>query len=252
MLRRLLVLPLLTLGFSPHTTRPRTTLLFSEVASLRVSEIRSELDERGVSYDDCFDKESLVQRLKEAREKGVEKKEEEPAVDEATDSEAPVIDINEIRKMRVKELREELARRNKRWAGLLEKEDLVQAVVAARKEAAIFSATGLIAPGQVGALTGEQARQEVAHSGSPLLLDVFATWCGPCQMIAPILQQVAQDMTNVRFGKMDSDKYPQESSQWRVQGLPTLILFSNGQEVDRLEGALPKDQLQAWIESKLP
>lgn len=67
--------------------------------------------------------------------------------------------------------------------------------------------------------------------------------------MSPILEQSAADMMGIRFAKMDSDAHPAESSSLKVQGLPTLILFNKGKEIDRVEGALMKDQLKEWIES---
>ena len=158
----------------------------------------------------------------------------------------------EIRAMSVRDLREELGRRQISRVGLLEKEDLVQALVKARQEAHSFSATGLVMPGQVADLSGDQVAQELKHASTPLVLDVFATWCGPCQMMAPQLQEAAVDWgTNIRVAKMDSDKHPEMASQLRVQGLPTIVLFQHGKEVARMEGALMKDQLLQWVESKL-
>jgi thioredoxin len=113
----------------------------------------------------------------------------------------------------------------------------------------------LLTPGQVSDLTGEQLEVELAAmaGGTPfLLLDAYAVWCGPCKMMAPQLAQAAEVFGDrVRVAKMDTDQHPQQASQWRVQGLPTLILFRNGQEVDRIEGALMKHQLVEWVESKL-
>ena len=237
-----------------------------DITSLRVSEIKQELKDRGISFQDCFDKESLIQRLQEAREGKVQAAPKQPQSQQPESTTASIkvdaetaaasIDhdklLEELRSMSVKELRQELASRQIRRAGLLEKEDLVQALFNARKEAAHFSATGLITPGQVADLTGVQVQQELQKSSSPLLLDVYAVWCGPCQMMVPILQEVAIELGNrVRVAKMDSDKYPQEASQFHVQGLPTLVLFNNGQEVDRIEGALMKDDLVEWVNSKL-
>lgn len=277
-------------GFTPaprHSAQPLQTQLFS-APTLSVREIKEELKDRGVSFADCFDKESLLKRLEEAREKPPAKQTEAAAPKaeatipkattdssnsaeskkstETTKTAAPAQsatpkqaaadfdeDAAELRGMRVKELRTELASRNLRWAHLLEKEDLVQALLDARRVASHFSATGLVAPGQVATLTGAQAAEEVEFAGdAPLLLDVFATWCGPCQMMAPQLEQAAQAWGDrVRVAKMDSDQNPQQASQWRVQGLPSLILFQNGKEIDRIEGALMKDQLIQWVESKV-
>jgi thioredoxin len=159
----------------------------------------------------------------------------------------------EVRAMKVKELREELAGRRIRWADLFEKSDLVRAVVNARKAASAFSSH--ITPGTVADLTEEQVQDELrsGSSSTPLLLDVYATWCGPCKMMAKELSSAAEEWQDrIRLAKMDSDQFPNLASTLKVQGLPTIILFDpNGQEVDRLEGALPKAQLMQWVENKL-
>jgi thioredoxin len=164
-----------------------------------------------------------------------------------------VVDLESVKKMSVKELRAELASQNVGWKTYVDKDDLVRAVQQARQDGARFSSTGLLRPGQVGDLTADQVKAELDGTSKkgPMLLDVYATWCGPCQMMSPILVQASQDLTDVRFAKVDSDKYPELAGSLRVQGLPTLILFENGTELARLEGALMKDQLVAWIRDKL-
>ena len=247
----------------------------------------------GIKSDDCFDKESLIERYQEAQQKMADQttqvsessvKEESSSwgtnaadagstpVDAASataatqststsskssthdqlDKQAAV--LTELRGMRVKELRAELAARGKRWAGLLEKEDLVQAVWQARAQAATFSVTGLMTPGEVATLTGEQVQQETSDgtASTPLVVDAYAVWCGPCQMMAPQLQAAAATWgETVRVAKFDTDQYPEMASRYRVQGLPTLLLFQGGRELARIEGALMKDQLLQWVQQEL-
>lgn len=84
----------------------------------------------------------------------------------------------------------------------------------------------------------------IASSEQPILVDFYATWCGPCQMMAKILEQVnAQLNGQVRVLKIDTDRYPQIASQHQIQALPTLVLFKGGQAVDRIEGVLQSEQL---------
>lgn len=228
---------------------------------MRMREIRDELKERGVSFADCFDRESLTERLQRAREHG-----EKNSVnkDSPVQNDTPphsgtsasvkktiglpsTFDVKataqELRSMRVSELRAECGRRNIRWAGMFEKEDLVQALLEAREAASIFSA--YISPGQVGELTDLQLADELkTESPTPLLLDVFATWCGPCKLMAPELAQVAAEFGDkVRVAKIDSDQYPDWSRKLKVQAFPTVIVFQGDQEVKRVEGALMKNQL---------
>ncbi|HEY9632168.1 MAG TPA: thioredoxin [Coleofasciculaceae cyanobacterium] len=84
----------------------------------------------------------------------------------------------------------------------------------------------------------------LSGSDMPVLVDFYATWCGPCQMMAPILEQVHTQMKGrLQVVKIDSDKYPQLASQYRIEALPTLVLFKNGQPVERIEGVVAADQL---------
>ena len=89
-----------------------------------------------------------------------------------------------------------------------------------------------------------------ANTDVPVLVDFYATWCGPCQMMAPILEQVNLQMGNrLQVVKIDSDKYPVLASIYQVYALPTLILFKNGQPVERIEGVLQTDQLVQHLNS---
>jgi thioredoxin len=84
----------------------------------------------------------------------------------------------------------------------------------------------------------------IANSDQPILVDFYATWCGPCQMMAKILEQVNIQLNGqIRILKIDTDRYPQIASQHQIQALPTLMLFKSGQPVDRIEGVLQAEQL---------
>jgi thioredoxin len=92
----------------------------------------------------------------------------------------------------------------------------------------------------------------ISGSDLPVLVDFYATWCGPCQMMAGILTQVNEQLKGqIKIVKIDSDKYPQLASKYHIAALPTLLLFKGGQPVDRLEGVLPTDQLVARLRGKL-
>ncbi|KKD36125.1 MAG: thioredoxin [Limnoraphis robusta] len=76
-------------------------------------------------------------------------------------------------------------------------------------------------------------------SDLPVLVDFYATWCGPCHMMAPILEEVNQQMNQqIKIVKIDTDKYPQIASQYGIEALPTLVLFKKGKPVDRIEGVV--------------
>lgn len=84
----------------------------------------------------------------------------------------------------------------------------------------------------------------IANSDRPILVDFYATWCGPCQMMAKILEQVNTQLNGqMQIIKIDTDRYPQIASDHQIQALPTLVLFKNGQAVDRIEGVLQAPQL---------
>lgn len=78
----------------------------------------------------------------------------------------------------------------------------------------------------------------------PVLVDFYATWCGPCQIMAPILEQVGAHLKNkLQVVKIDTDRYPGLATQYQIQALPTLVLFKNGQPVDHIEGVMQAPQL---------
>jgi len=84
----------------------------------------------------------------------------------------------------------------------------------------------------------------LAGSELPLLVDFYATWCGPCQMMVPILNQVGSQLKGqLQVVKIDTDKYPAIASQYQIQALPTLVLFKEGQPAHRIEGAQTAEQL---------
>ncbi|MGK7919908.1 MAG: thioredoxin [Trichodesmium sp.] len=89
----------------------------------------------------------------------------------------------------------------------------------------------------------------LAGSDLPVLVDFYATWCGPCQMMVPILEQVNQQMKDkLRIVKIDTDKYPQLASKYNIHALPTLVLFKNSQPLDIIEGVIQAPQLVQRLE----
>ncbi|MDJ0601521.1 MAG: thioredoxin [Crocosphaera sp.] len=88
----------------------------------------------------------------------------------------------------------------------------------------------------------------LATSTVPILVDFYATWCGPCQMMSPILEQVGTQMRNrVQVVKIDTDKYPGIASKYGIQSLPTLVLFKKGEPVEKIEGAMQASQLMQHL-----
>ncbi|WP_008317698.1 thioredoxin [Leptolyngbya sp. PCC 6406] len=92
----------------------------------------------------------------------------------------------------------------------------------------------------------------LSQSDLPILVDFYATWCGPCQMMAPILEQVSRQLRGqIKIVKIDSDRYPQLASQYQIQALPTLVLFKQGQPIARIEGVQQAEQLVQRIQAHL-
>jgi thioredoxin 1 len=90
---------------------------------------------------------------------------------------------------------------------------------------------------------------EVLKSSVPVLVDFWAPWCGPCKSIAPVLEQLATEYAGkLRFVKMNVDDNPSTPSQLNVQGIPNLVVFRDGQVIDRIVGAVPKEQLKAALD----
>ncbi len=90
----------------------------------------------------------------------------------------------------------------------------------------------------------------VLKSEGPVLVDFWAEWCGPCKTIAPALEEIAGDLVGrVTVAKLNIDENPQTPTKYGVRGIPTLMLFKDGQVAATKVGALPKSQLAEWVES---
>jgi thioredoxin 1 len=97
-------------------------------------------------------------------------------------------------------------------------------------------------------LTDKNFRKEVLEVDQVVLVDFWAPWCGPCRMVAPILEKIAQEKAGiVKIAKVNVDENPELSSQYNIMSIPSMLIFKKGQLVDQFVGALP----QATIENKL-
>ncbi len=102
------------------------------------------------------------------------------------------------------------------------------------------------------AVTDQNFEAEVLKSSGPVLVDFWAEWCGPCKMIGPILEQLADEMKDqVTIAKLNIDDNPMVGSKYGIRSIPTMILFKDGQPVATKIGALPKSALQEWIKTQV-
>ena len=101
-------------------------------------------------------------------------------------------------------------------------------------------------------LTDDSFEKEVINSSNPVLVDYWAEWCGPCKMIAPILEEIASEYTGkVKVAKLNIDENPQTPPRYGIRGIPTLMLFKDGNVEATKVGALSKSQLTAFLDSNI-
>ncbi len=99
------------------------------------------------------------------------------------------------------------------------------------------------------AISDQTFENEVLKSTTPVLVDFWATWCGPCKMIAPVLEEIAGEKDGqLKIAKLDVDENPETAQKFGVMSIPTLLLFKNGKEVSRIVGYRSKNQLVQQIE----
>lgn len=101
-------------------------------------------------------------------------------------------------------------------------------------------------------VTDASFKQDVLESEIPVLVDFWAPWCGPCRMVAPVVEEIAQQYADkVKVVKLNTDDNPNTASQYGIRSIPTLMLFKGGQRVDMVVGAVPKSTLADTIEKHL-
>ena len=101
-------------------------------------------------------------------------------------------------------------------------------------------------------VTDSTFQQEVIESEVPVLVDFWAPWCGPCRMVAPVVDEIAQQYDGqVKVVKLNTDENPNVASQYGIRSIPTLMIFKGGQRVDMVVGAVPKTTLSNTLEKYL-
>jgi thioredoxin 1 len=105
--------------------------------------------------------------------------------------------------------------------------------------------------GSVNEVTDTSFQAEVIESTDPVLVDFWAPWCGPCRMVAPVLEEIASERENLRVVKLNVDENQATAAKFEVLSIPTLILFKNGAVAKKVVGAYPKKKLEAELEPAL-
>ena len=97
-------------------------------------------------------------------------------------------------------------------------------------------------------LTQENFKAEVIEAKGTVLVDFWAAWCGPCQMLSPVVDEVAEALPDVKVGKVNIDEQPDLAAQFDVMSIPTLMVFKDGQEVEQSVGVIPKDSILKMVQ----
>lgn len=96
-------------------------------------------------------------------------------------------------------------------------------------------------------ITNENFKSEVLDDPGVVLVDFWASWCGPCKMLSPVVDEVAEELEGVKVGKINVDEQPELASQYRIMTIPTLVVLKNGEEVTRSSGVISKEDIKELV-----
>ncbi len=165
--------------------------------------------------------------------------------------------LADLQSMTLKELKLACSRRNIQYGKFVnrsEKEEYVDALWQDMEKAFAFSVTGLVQPGAMSEVTEDQLEQELSGKDTLVLVDVFATWCGPCRVMVPALEVAAKKLVDdeVRVVKINADNHPSWAAKHEVEGLPAILLMQGDTILDRLEGTHTTNEIFDFVKQHLP